>query len=87
MDTLYDLIGAGPDDDADRLKKAYRKAAKATHPDHHGDDPDAVTRFTEITAAYGVLRDDGQRAAYDRMLEARRELPERARILIGMSFS
>lgn len=69
MDTLYDLIGARPDDDAESLKKAYRNAVKATHPDHHGGDPDAVARFTQVTAAYGVLRDGGQRAAYDRTLE------------------
>ena len=80
MHTLYDLIGARPEDDAESLKKAYRQAVKATHPDHHGDDPEAVTRFTEIRAAYDVLRDGGQRAAYDRTLEARREpLPAAAK--------
>lgn len=69
MDNLYDLIGARPDDDAEGLKKAYRSAVKATHPDHHRDDPGAVTRFMEIAAAYRVLRDGGQRAAYDQTLE------------------
>jgi hypothetical protein len=29
MKTLYDLLGALPDDDADELRAAFRKAAKA----------------------------------------------------------
>jgi curved DNA-binding protein CbpA len=33
MKNLYDLLGARPDDDAETLRKAYRKAAKASHPD------------------------------------------------------
>jgi curved DNA-binding protein CbpA len=67
---LYDLLGVRPDDDAEHLRKAFLKAAKESHPDHHGNDPDAVARFREITEAYDVLRDAGQRAAYDRFLEA-----------------
>ena len=31
--TLYDLLGARENDDADALKKAFRKAIKANHPD------------------------------------------------------
>ena len=33
MGTLYDLLGALPSDDAEGLRTAFRKAAKATHPD------------------------------------------------------
>jgi curved DNA-binding protein CbpA len=40
MYTLYDLLGARPQDDAKTLKKAFRKAAKATHPDVNPGDPD-----------------------------------------------
>jgi curved DNA-binding protein CbpA len=32
MGTLYDLLGALPSDDAEGLRIAFRKAAKATHP-------------------------------------------------------
>ena len=33
MKTLYELLEALPDDDADGLRAAFRKAAKANHPD------------------------------------------------------
>jgi curved DNA-binding protein CbpA len=75
MKTLYDLIGARRDDDAESLKKAYRNAVKANHPDYHADDPEAVRRFMQITAAYDILRDTEQRVAYDRTLESCREPP------------
>ena len=42
MGTLYDLLGALPSDDAEELRTAFRKAAKATHPDTNPDNPDAA---------------------------------------------
>src|SRR5262245_9639359 len=72
MQSLYDLLGVRPDDDAETLKKAFRKAAKASHPDHHGGDPEAAARFRQISEAYEILRDAGQRAAYDRQLKRER---------------
>src|SRR5262249_51862302 len=72
METLYDVLGARPDDDAESLKNAYRKAAKANHPDRHAGDPEAVARFTRIATAYDILRDASRRAAYDRLLECPR---------------
>jgi hypothetical protein len=73
MKTLYDLLGARPDDDAEKLKSAFRKAAKANHPDLHAGDPDAPLRFRQIVAAYDILRHAEQRASYDRLLEFERE--------------
>jgi curved DNA-binding protein CbpA len=73
MKTLYDLLGARPDDDAERLKSAFRKAAKANHPDLHAGDRDAPLRFRQIVAAYDILRHAEQRASYDRLLEFERE--------------
>ncbi len=73
MKTLYDLLGAGADDDAEGLRDAFRKAAKANHPDLHAGDRDAATRFREIVEAYDILRDAAQRAAYDRLLKFERE--------------
>jgi curved DNA-binding protein CbpA len=72
---LYDLLGVDPDDDAEHVRKAFIKAAKESHPDHHGDDPDAVLRFRQIAEAYDILRDPERRAAYDRLLEAERRPP------------
>jgi curved DNA-binding protein CbpA len=70
MIDLYELLGVRPDDDAEGLKHAFRKAAKASHPDIHAGDPDAPTRFRCIVKAYEILRDQEQRAAYDRLLKS-----------------
>src|SRR6516162_5716348 len=70
METLYDLLGALPDDDADRLRAAFRKAAKASHPDNNPDDPDAPLRFRRIVRANAILREERLRATYDWLLAA-----------------
>jgi curved DNA-binding protein CbpA len=73
MKTLYDLLDVRPDDDAEGLKQAFRKAVKASHPDIHADDPEAPTRFRHFVQAYAILRDPELRADYDRLLELERE--------------
>jgi len=73
MKTLYDLLGAHPDDDAERLRNAFRKAAKANHPDLHAGDQDAPMRFRKIVEVYDILRDAEQRATYDQRLAFERE--------------
>lgn len=69
MDTLYDLLGALPHDDAEDLRTAFRKAVKGTHPDLRPDDPDAALKFREILRANEILCDPEQRAAYDHLLK------------------
>jgi curved DNA-binding protein CbpA len=71
MNTLYNLLGIPPDADNETLKKAFREAVKATHPDIHADHPDALSRFRQIVAAYALLRDSKQRATYDWLLHQR----------------
>ena len=68
MRTLYDLLGALPSDDAEGLRTAFRKAAKATHPDINPDNPDAALRFRELVRAYDILTDVEQRETYDELL-------------------
>ena len=68
MGTLYDLLGALPSDDAEGLRTAFRKAAKATHPDINPDNPDAALRFRELVRAYDILTDTEQRETYDQLL-------------------
>jgi curved DNA-binding protein CbpA len=84
MGTLYDLLGALPDDNAEGLRTAFRKAAKATHPDINPDDPDASLRFRQLVRAHDILSDEEQRSTYDLLLTvALREPgpdPKRARI-------
>src|SRR5258708_7186761 len=68
MGTLYDLLGALPDDDAEGLRTAFRKAAKATHPDLNPDNPEAALRFRQLVRAHDILSDAEQRATYDQLL-------------------
>lgn len=68
MGTLYDLLGALPGDDAEGLRAAFRRAAKATHPDMNPEDTEAPRRFRELMRAYDILTDADQRATYDELL-------------------
>lgn len=68
MGTLYDLLGALPSDDAEGLRAAFRRAAKASHPDMNADDPGAPRRFRELMRAYDILIDTDQRTTYDELL-------------------
>ena len=77
MATLYDLLGALPDDDADGLRAAFRKAAKASHPDVNPGDPEAAERFRRIVRANAILSDEQQRVVYDRLLEVARRQQSR----------
>src|SRR5215468_9422918 len=65
MKSIYELLGASEDNDADALKKAFRNAVKAHHPDLHPNDPDAAERFRQIIAANAHLRDLKNRSAQD----------------------
>jgi curved DNA-binding protein CbpA len=77
MKTLYDLLGALPDDDAESLRAAFRRAAKANHPDFNPGNPEASERFRRIVRANAILNDEQQRAAYDRLLEVARRQQSR----------
>jgi curved DNA-binding protein CbpA len=68
VQTLYELLGALPDDDADRLRAAFRNAAKVNHPDNNPGDPDAPERFRRVVRAYVILRDERQRVTYNSLL-------------------
>jgi curved DNA-binding protein CbpA len=62
----YALLGIKPSASGDEIDRAYRRAARATHPDIHPDEPSAGERFTAIAIAYETLSDPGRRASYDR---------------------
>ena len=68
MDTLYDLLGALPRDDAEGLRAAFRRAVKGAHPDLRPGDPDAALKFRQIVRANEILVDPEQREAYDHLL-------------------
>jgi len=73
MDTLYDLLGALPRDDADDLRVAFRRAVKGAHPDLRPGDPDAALKFRQIVRANEILGDPEQRAAYDHLMTLARQ--------------
>ena len=78
METLYDLLGALPNDDAESLRAAFRRAVKRAHPDVNPGDPDAGLKFRRIVHANDILGDVEQRAAYDHLLEVTRIEQEQA---------
>jgi len=51
------------DADFDAIRAAWRRLAKANHPDVAGDDPAAAARFRTVQAAYEVLRAAEERRA------------------------
>lgn len=61
----YQILEISHTASAEEVKKAYRSLARRFHPDT-SDQPDAAERFREVQAAYEVLSDQRQRAAYDR---------------------
>ena len=62
---FYATLGVPKDADEATIKKAYRKLARALHPDANPDDPTAEGKFKEIGEAYAVLSDKKQREQYD----------------------
>ena len=63
----YKALGVAEKATADEIKKAYRKLAKANHPDSTGGDKAKEKRFKEISNAYEVLGDEKKRALYDQI--------------------
>jgi molecular chaperone DnaJ len=64
---FYQVLGVPEKASADEIKKAYRKLAKAHHPDANKGDPKATERFKQIGEAYSVLGDADKRKQYDQM--------------------
>ena len=62
----YSALGVPRDADGDTIKRAFRKKAKASHPDLHGGSKEA---FLPVQRAYDILSDADRRARYDQFGE------------------
>jgi molecular chaperone DnaJ len=65
----YKVLGVAKDASPEEIKKAYRKLARANHPDQNPGNTAAEQRFKEISEANDVLSNSAKRKEYD---EARR---------------
>jgi DnaJ domain len=65
METPYDVLGVPRNANDEMIRAAFRKAAKAYHPDLNAGDPSREKQFKQVSAAYELLKTPRQRAAYD----------------------
>src|SRR5262245_22650271 len=72
MLTPYEILGVPWSADEDTIRAAFRRAAKALHPDVNGADPATENHLKRAIAAYQVLMDPRLRADCDRRLQLRR---------------
>jgi DnaJ-class molecular chaperone len=61
----YRLLGVKPDATPEQIHAAYRRLARAYHPDIHPGSSAAVVRMARLNVAKSVLLDAPTRAAYD----------------------
>ena len=67
---FYAELGLKKDATGDEIKKAYRKLARANHPDSNPGDAAKHDKFKSIAEAYDVVGDADKRKKYDEMRSA-----------------
>ena len=60
----YKILGVSEDAETADIKTAYRKLARALHPDVNPGE-EAAERFKEVSRAWSVLSDPSRRKLYD----------------------
>jgi curved DNA-binding protein CbpA len=69
--TPYDVLEVRADASSRDITRAYRRLARAWHPDAQPVDAGAPARFQAVSDAYELLSDPVRRAAYDELQAAR----------------
>lgn len=69
----YRVLGVGTDATGAEITRAYRRLARAVHPDSRPGDPAAAAEFQAVADAYGLLSDSARRAAWDHEHRARQD--------------
>src|SRR6478609_7540476 len=64
---FYAELGVSKDATTDEIKKAYRKLARANHPDSNPGDTAKHDKFKAVAEAYDVVGDPEKRTKYDEM--------------------
>ncbi|ANH37387.1 Chaperone protein DnaJ [Nocardioides dokdonensis FR1436] len=64
---FYAVLGVKKDASAEEIKKAYRRLARANHPDSNPGDTAKHDTFKKVAEAYDVIGDKPKRAKYDEM--------------------
>lgn len=71
----YHELGLPPDATEEEIRRAYRKRAAETHPDHH---PERTAEFKLVKLCYDVLSDPQRRQQYDETGSTEEAAPENA---------
>ena len=61
----FKVLGVERGDDADTIKRSFRKLAREYHPDVNPGNAAAEAKFKEISEAYEVLSDPDKRRRYE----------------------
>lgn len=63
--SFYDILEVAENATLDEIKKAYRKLSMVYHPDKNKNNPEATSKFQEISEAYEILGDLEKKNEYD----------------------
>ena len=74
---FYEILGVSRNATQEEIQRAYRKLARAHHPDVNKD-PGAEDRFKDVSEAYNVLHDPETRRRYDAFGPDFRRVPDDA---------
>lgn len=79
LTSYYEVLGVGPNAEAETLRKAYRRLARKHHPDV-SKDPRAHENMARINEAFETLIDPSRRSEYDALLAGNGDDAEETRV-------